>query len=110
MLNHKAVVEDLHEILDDLVSDAEKIGVEVELDMLTNEEEAVIWLSSIERIQGKPGAGAEVISLLKDIAADHGCIIEGQIDGPASKLAAYYRLQEFDIEIRSTRTIITYRP
>lgn len=49
-----------------------------------------IWLSAVERVDGRPGAGAEAIRLLIDIAEDHNLPIRGAIVHDHDQLAAYY--------------------
>jgi len=105
------VVEDLDGVLDELSEEAERIGVEIEVHQTENSDgEDVLWLSSIERVSGKKGAGAIILERLSEIAADHATRIEGQISDPVGSLSTYYRDQGFEIEVWDGRTIIVKHP
>lgn len=106
------VIEDLQTVLDELVEDAERSGVELEIHQTESEEdgEPVIWLASIRRESSVRGSGARALEQLLEIGSEYGFRIEGQIDSPLSRLARYYRDQGFDIEIRDERTVITRHP
>lgn len=103
------ILECLDEALEDLMHEAHSKGVELDLEWQDHGEE-LIWLSSIERVSGRKGSGAQVLESLFEIAEEYDLTIEGQIDAPVGALAKYYRDLGFEIEIRSGRTVIIKQP
>ena len=71
--------------IDELVRDADSLGVEMDVVVDEDDDMTSIWLASI-------------------------VIIEGAIEPPNRRLEEYYTLHGFDIERHGHRTIITRTP
>jgi len=74
-----------------------------------------IWLSAVERLDGRPGSGAEAIRLLMDIAEEHELPIRGAIVHDHAALEAYYAALGFEavdmrIERGTRRVLIEFMP
>jgi len=96
--------------IDELVRDADSLGVEMDVVVDEDGDMTSIWLASIERTGGRAGAGGAVLERLMEICAEHDVIIEGAIEPPNRRLEEYYALHGFDIERHGHRTIITRTP
>jgi hypothetical protein len=70
-----------------LVSEAEAVGVKLELDL----EDDFIWLSRIERQNAKPGVGKEILMDLMSIAEDIGVPIRAHVVECNESLLNYYQ-------------------
>lgn len=93
------------------VATASAEGVEIE----AYESDGIIWLSNIERTDGRPGAGAEALRLLMEISDDHDLPIRGAIVHNHERLLSYYEALGFSIVGRRQyaggyRLIIEFMP
>lgn len=105
----QSVVCDLYGSIEEIIAHAFSEGVRIEIDD-DEDDEDVIWISSIERFGKRKGAGADVLQNLIEFASDNDLIIKGQIDSPTGGLALFYAEQGFEIESHYRRTIITRNP
>ena len=96
--------------VDELVLTADAEGVEMEVAIEEDGDAINVWLASIERTHGRPGAGARALERLMEICSDHEVPIEGAIEPPNPRLEEYYSMHGFDIERHGSRTIITRTP
>lgn len=87
------------------MAEARDLGVNLELDPLDDEG---FWLSIIERTTGKPGAGADVLTLVKDYADECGMTIHATIVHDHERLSDYYQEQGFSVYPEKGRWRIEY--
>lgn len=91
--------------LREIMSEAQDMGVILHLDVL---DEADLWLCQIERTTGLPGAGAEVLAIIKDYADEHAMAIHGSIVHDHERLACYYEEQGFSVHPEGIKWRIEY--
>jgi len=102
------MVYDLYHEIEEIMTHALNEGVKLEIDV--DDDEEILWLSSIERFGKRKGAGADVLQNLIEFASENDLVIKGQIDSPDGGLAIFYEEQGFEIESHQKRTLITRYP
>lgn len=93
------------------VASAQNGGVE----LVVHQDDECIWISEIERIDGPPGAGADAIRHLMEIADEHGVPLRGAVVRDHEALLAYYEslgfeLAQDNVEAGVRRLMIEYTP
>lgn len=101
--------EDLLADVSELIHDAERCGVEMDIDY-DDEEGPRLWLSSIARTSGKSGSGSNALAQLLDLSEQYDIAVAGAIEPPNQRLEQFYIQHGFDITQEGDRTLINYIP
>lgn len=98
----------MEEALDDLVVEAERMGVEIDIDIDGTDD--ALWISSIERTAGIRGAGARVLERLMSFCEEVGFALTGQVASDHPRLAKFYEDLGFEVRRDGERLILHYQP
>ena len=88
--------EDLTEEVDYLVQQARTSGLNVSV--YVDDDEQIIWVENIARLNSVSGRAADFLSDLREIANEYDYSVEASVLDASPKLALYYQEIGFEIE------------